>query len=210
MALGLMSQTTVVADLKWDSTQIELSATAGDQEVIAEFPFTNATSTPISITHVETSCDCTVGQPSASVIAPGGKGYVRAVFTLGDRVGKQQKTIDVFTDVASTKPVTLVLRVNIADVVTSHPRMLLWKVREPPVEKVVEFHPVGSRSIRSIAPPAETPGFSCRLEADPATNTFRLHVTPKSTDGSINTVIPLTAEVEGRPPTGLAVYASVR
>jgi hypothetical protein len=88
--------------------------------------------------------------------------------------------------------------------------MLFWKLREPLVEKVIEFQPVGSRSIRRIAPPAETPGFSCRLESDPGTKTFRLHLTPVSTDAPVNAVIQLTAEVEGRSPTALAVYALVK
>jgi hypothetical protein len=137
---------------------------------------------------------------------------VQAVFILGDRVGKQQKTIDVFTDGPSENAMTttLVLQVNIADVVASHPRMLVWKLADPAVEKMIEFQPVGARVIRSLTPPAKTPGFSCRLQSDEAKRTFRLYITPTSTAAPASAVIQLTATVDERPPIALSVYAVVR
>src|SRR5688572_17383265 len=87
-----------LAALAWKTTIRQMSATAGDKEVVVEFGFDNPGAAPVSILKIETSCDCTKASASSPTIAPGGSGQIKAVFTLGDRVGRQEKTIEVTTD----------------------------------------------------------------------------------------------------------------
>ena len=196
--------------LEWPTTRVELSATAGDSEVVAEFPFKNTGASPVSILNLQTSCDCTSATASSTTLAPGESGQVRAVFTLGERVGRQQKTVEVTSSDAPAQPTTLVLRVNIAEVVASHPRIHFWKLNETPNANVFDFRSVGSHMIRSIDPPAEIPGIWHQFEMDPSKNIFRLHLKPLSTAAPSNSVIRLTAHVDGRPPLPVVVYALVK
>jgi hypothetical protein len=199
-----------LAALDWRTTVRQMSATAGDKEVMAEFGFSNSGTVPVTITKLETSCDCTQATPSSTIIPPGGSGNIKAVFTLGDRVGRQEKTIQVTTNDPTAERTTLVLRVNIAEVVSTTPRVLLWNLQQSPVEKRIEFRGAGNYGILSLSPVPDTPGFKCRLEALPDAQTYRLYVTPISTNAPVSAIIRFTAEVEGRPQSALAVYAVVK
>jgi len=199
-----------LAALAWQTTMRQVSATAGDKEVLVEFGFSNPGAVPVSILKMETSCDCTKATASSAIIAPGGSGQIKAVFTLGDRVGRQEKTIEVSTDDPTAARTTLVLRVNIAEVVSTTPRVLLWNLRQSPIEKRIEFRGTGKYRILSLSPVPDTPGFKCRLEAATDTQPYRLHITPLSTEAPASAIIRFTAEVEGRPPSALAVYAVVK
>ncbi|HTO04246.1 MAG TPA: DUF1573 domain-containing protein [Opitutus sp.] len=204
------SPATSLAALEWTTTRVERSASAGDAEVVADFPFKNTTQSSVSILKLQTSCDCTAATASSTTIAPGETGRVRAVFTLGERIGRQHKTVEVTSSDASAEPTTLVLRVNIAEVVTGSPRMHFWKVDETPNANAFDFRPVGSHRILGIDPPTDIPGFWHQFESEPSRNIFRLHLKPLSTAAPSTTVIRLTAHVEGRPPLPVVVYALVK
>jgi hypothetical protein len=208
-ALSTFSPTIASAALDWQTTIREFKATAGDQEVVAEFHFTNAGTAPVSIVGIQTSCDCTAATSSTSTIAPGASGHVKAVFTIGDRIGRQEKTIEVSTS-DQPAPTVLVLRVNVAEVVTANPRVLIWKLQQPAAEKIVVFRATGDHRLETISPVPDTKGFSCRLQSNEDAREFKLHVTPLSTSAPAAVIIRLTAQVEGRPPTALAVYAVVK
>jgi len=209
-AVVTLAPTVASAALDWQTTIREFKATAGDQEVVAEFHFTNSGTAPVSIVGIQTSCDCTAATSSTSSIAPGASGHVKAVFTIGDRIGRQEKTIEVSTSDKPAQPTVLVLRINIAEVVTANPRVLIWKLQQPSAEKIVVFRASGDHRLESISPVPETKGFSCRLQPNEDGNEFKLHVTPLSTTAPAAVIIRLTAQVEGRPPTALAVYAVVK
>ena len=59
-AVFLLSLPLRLAGLEWTTTRVELSATAGDSELVADFPFKNTGTSPVSILNLQTSCDCTV------------------------------------------------------------------------------------------------------------------------------------------------------
>ena len=209
-AVFLLSLPLRLAGLEWTTTRVELSATAGDSELVADFPFKNTGTSPVSILNLQTSCDCTVATASSTTITPGETGHVRAVFTLGERVGRQQKTVEVISSDAPGRPATLVLRVDIAEVVTSNPRIHFWSLNKTPNANVFEFRPVSSHVIHRIDPPAEIPGFWHRFESDASKTIFRLHLKPSSTAAPSNSIIRLIAHVEGRPPLPIVVYALVK
>ncbi len=102
------------------------------------------------------------------------------------------------------------LKVQVADVVVSNPRVLLWKLQQPAREKVIVFKAAGTREIQSFSPVPTTPGFKCQLEADPDNDKFQLRVTPDSTELPASVVIRLVAQVKNRPPAAVVVYAVVK
>ena len=198
-----------VAELTWDRTRAEFAAAAGDPEVIALYRYKNTGTQPVSITSVRTSCQCTTAEPSISVIGPGQEGVLRTVFDVADRLGQQEKTITVSTDDPAGKPTELVLRVNIAEIVTAQPRAVVWHVGEALAEKNIVLEAVDNFRIRKIALPDDTGNFTCRVEPLPSGG-FEFKITPKSTQAIANGIIRCTATVEGRPSLGVIVYALVR
>ena len=208
-ALGVTSAQLRAAGLDWPKTRLELSATAGDGEVTAEFPFKNATHGPIEIVDVRTSCECTTATPSMTTVPPGESGVLHVVFEVGDRVGQQEKTIDVFTRDAPSRPAVLILDVKIAEVVVSQPRALIWSLGGATKEKVIEFTAAEPYKLRGLTPPGDTPGFRSQLEKV-GDHRFRLRLTPLSTTAPMNGIFHYTAQVDNRPPLALSVYALVR
>ena len=83
--------------LRWEQTEISIQAPMLAETVEATFAFSNTGSTPVTIEDVHSTCGCTVPTLDKRTYAPGESGTIRAVFTLGDRVGLQEKLISVRT-----------------------------------------------------------------------------------------------------------------
>src|SRR5438045_2840460 len=107
--------TAVRGELVFDKTEIELHPAIGDEKAIAKFPYQNKGDKPIAIKSVTTSCGCTAASAKQTA-DPGEKGEVTATFTIGDRMGVQQKAITVVTDDATKPATTLMLKVFIPQV----------------------------------------------------------------------------------------------
>ncbi|TLX75293.1 DUF1573 domain-containing protein [Labilibacter sediminis] len=78
-------------------------------KVSYQFNFTNTGSQPLVIHNVRASCGCTSPEWSKQPIAPGGKGYVKAIFDPKNRPGNFNKTITV---TANTETPNTVLRIT--------------------------------------------------------------------------------------------------
>lgn len=74
------------------------------------FTFTNSGKSNLIIRKVNSSCGCTAVSPKEKVIKPGQSSSIKAVFSSGTRVGRQNKSITVITN--DPKSPNLVLRVT--------------------------------------------------------------------------------------------------
>jgi hypothetical protein len=198
-----------VAQLHWDTKRIEISATAGDRDVRAIFRAQNTSPAPIKILDIQTSCDCTAAAASRYLVPPGETTEIEAVFTLEDRVGRQQKIIQITTDDAATSPIQLDLRVQIAEVVVGNPKVVMWALGAEPAEKTVQLTGIGSHQLRNIRLEEEVHGFTCEIHSDPISG-FQLRVKPLSTQRSTQAVIRCRATVDDRPELSVSVYAIVK
>lgn len=79
------------------------------ERVMYGFKFTNIGGSDIVITHVSTSCGCTVGKYPREPIPPGKSGIVEVTFDSKNRKGFQNKTITVL---ANTEPNSTTLRIK--------------------------------------------------------------------------------------------------
>ena len=199
-----------MAAFQWESNRIELTAFAGDPEAVGLFHFKNISAVPVTITHVQTSCDCTTATPSATTFSPGQSGFIRASLKIGNRLGRQEKTIDVTTTAdESDQPTRLILHVAIAEIITCEPRMVQWQQDHLEDEKWVVISAIDHFKIRALTLPAETAGFSCALEKSGDDRTYRLKIKPAANAVATRRVLQLSADVEGRPPLVVAVYAVI-
>ena len=74
-----------------------------------KFQFTNTSDQPITITNVRPSCGCTSSGWTREEIAPGGEGYISAVYNPLNRPGPFHKSLTVTT---TGQQKTLVLRIS--------------------------------------------------------------------------------------------------
>ncbi len=197
--------------MNWDAQRIELTAKLADKQAVGVFRFVNAGNTTITITSVKSDCGCTTADLSKQTYAPGEAGEIKAVFTFEGRVGQQDKTIQVTTDDEPTKPVTLMLRVNILEPLTCAPRLLLWRIGDDESEKEAVIASKGANWIVTLdfkATPAAA--VVARLETLDAGKKYRLLVQPASTASAAQTSLACVATFADGTTLSFTVFALVR
>jgi len=87
------------AALEWPKKEITIAVRRDAQEAVrAKFEFKNTGRNPVTVLGITTSCGCTVANAESSTVAPGKMSEVDALFTIGNRHGRQEKKITVATD----------------------------------------------------------------------------------------------------------------
>ncbi|KAF0096238.1 MAG: hypothetical protein E1N59_205 [Puniceicoccaceae bacterium 5H] len=122
------------AELSFENPQITIEATPDMEESVGVFEFTNTGDEPILIQRVQSSCGCTVPELKKHEYAPGESGEITAVFTFGQRQGRQSKHLGVYTDHGNYN---LELTTIIPARYKMEPRLLAW-VDEGRQEKTVD------------------------------------------------------------------------
>jgi len=118
--------TMLPAKISWTEKTVQRVAKPSDLTVSADYTFKNSGSTPVKVTSVTTSCGCTTTQLDKQSYAPGETGKLTALFEIGSRSGPQEKTITVVSNDGTAATTTLVLRVDIPELVALSPRLLIW------------------------------------------------------------------------------------
>lgn len=195
--------------LEWETTSLTLRPAPLQKTTEAAFAFRNAGDQPVTITGVDSSCDCLEATASATLVAPGASGHIHARFTLGDRTGLLRRTIIVSTDEGSA-PVALAVELHVPDVATLTPRSHEWKLGSPATTRTVEIAvPTGIELVFSHVQ-ATSDAFTHRLETVAAGRQYRLHLTPRSTAEPANAAFRLHARAGTGEDLILSAYANVR
>ncbi len=194
--------------LEWKTRHLSFEVAPLQKTTDAAFEFTNTSAQPVSITNVESSCDCLDVAPSAAIIAPGESGRINARFTVGDRFGIYRRTILVTTN-EGTPPVALAVEFNVAEVASLTPRSVEWPVDGPAREQAVDIVVTPGIELTISHAQATSEEFSHRLETVEAGRHYRLHVTPKSTREIANAAFRLHAKAASGEDLILSAYASV-
>jgi len=209
LLLVVIALSTPASGLEWKSKVVEVTAEHGQREVQAVFPFRNASGRLVTITSVVSNCGCMTTGLGKKTFAPGEGGEIEAVFTLGDRIGLQEKSIKVTTDEPGERPVLLWLKVRIPEIVVIEPRVLLWTMGETPAEKSLLIRPAGPGPVALTIARSTNPRFSLRLESTGDTKYHRLWVKPAVTAAPDRAIIELRAGTGGQTQT-YVVYALVK
>lgn len=195
--------------LSWETTERTIVATPGQEIATCLFPFRNVSDRPVQITSVNTGCVCTTAIFPKKSYAPGESGELKIEFTLGDRVGRQERLMHVTTDAPDSAPATIKLVVEIPELALARPRLLFWKVGDPLDAKTVEItlmHPATSQ----LSTPTSTNSiFSARVHATPRPGIYRVEIKPSATHEPVHGVIHLPAIVEGKSRV-LSVFTAVK
>lgn len=195
--------------LEWKTTHLDLRAAPLQATAEAWFEFTNPSARAVTITGVDSSCDCLEAAASARVIPPGAGGRIHARFNLAGRYGVLRRTIIVSTDGGSA-PTALTAQLEVPEAASLTPRSVEWPVGSAPGEQPVEIAVAPGIEVAIHAVRATSDAFVTRLETVAAGRHYRLHVAPRSTAAPANAAFRL----HGRTPSGqdivLSAYGNVR
>lgn len=95
---------------RFDESVYDFGSMKQNASVEHDFVFTNAGKSDLIIRKVTSSCGCTAVQPKDNVIKPGTSSSVKAIFSSGNRSGKQSKAITIITN--DPKQPQIILRVT--------------------------------------------------------------------------------------------------
>lgn len=199
------------APLRWQETTVSIEAPPLAESVEAAFQFTNTTSRPVTITEIRSTCGCTVPQLEQKLYVPGESGTIRAVFTPGDRVGLQEKTIMVTTAEPDFSSTVLTLRVTIPTLFEVTPFFVIWNVDEPPTPKPVTLRLVAPQLLGLHSVTSRHTNFDAAAAAvaeDP--NTLAISITPRSTTQATNGGIEITLRTPDGRSRLVTIYAMIR
>ncbi len=186
ISFSLLLTALVNAKVVWENTTQEYKATFEDTKTEAIFRFTNTGSKPVKVIKIHTSCGCTATTPPrAQPYQPGETGEVIAVFSYGDRTGRQTKNItaeiaEVETDgtVGTPTPHQLTLTVDIPVVLQVEPNFLFWQPGEGAVAKTARVTvgdgiPLEVKDIR-----VGDPNISARFKTITPNKQYEIELTP--------------------------------
>ena len=195
--------------LEWQTQHQSVKAAPLQRTAETSFAFTNTSDRPVTITSVDTSCDCTEAKPSAKTFAPGASGTIAAHFSLSGAAGILQRTIIVGTD--EGQPATaLTVELDVPEIAQLTPRSVEWKLGNAATEATIEIEVVNGveLTISDVKPTSDA--FTHRLEVVAAGRHFRLHLAPRDASKPANAAFRLYAKAATGEDLVFSAYANVR
>src|SRR3984893_7119092 len=198
---------TARSELVWEQTLLELHPAVGDDTAIGHFKYQNKGDKPIAIKSVTTSCGCTAASAKNNA-DPGEKGEVMATFKIGDRIGTQQKAINVVTDDPTHPTTTLMLKVVIPQVLQLQPAFFSWQAGEPAKSKTIVAKAGKDISIKNLDVSSSSPDFVAKVEPGSAAGEFRINIEPKQPSQAIAATLTIKPVLPNGKPK--VFYAGAR
>jgi len=197
------------AALEWKTTELSIKAVPLQRTAETTFEFTNSGDRAVTITNIDTSCDCTEATPSAKTFAPGASGTIKAHFNLTGAAGTMHRLITVSTD--EGQPATaLAVDLEVPEVARLTPRSVEWKAGTAASEAVVEIEVATGIELTIGAVKPTNDAFTHRLETVEPGRHFRLYLVPKDATKSTNAAFRLYARAATGEDLVFSAYANVR
>lgn len=196
------------AELKFEQTELELHPSVTDANAVAHFKYENTGSKPVHIASVQTSCGCTVASLKSNDVAPGDKGEIIATLNIGNRTGKQHKTVTVMTDDPAHPQTVLTLNAVIPTLLEVQPIFVFWKQDEPLQPKVITVKAGKDSPVTKVAVTSSDPEITTKVEAGAEAKQWKINVLPKDKSKLHNGTLTITPDY---PPNAPKIfYATAR
>lgn len=195
--------------LEWENRSQEHRVAPLQEEVGVRFGFVNNTGKPVTIVDIRTNCDCLDAAPDRRVYQPGESGAIRAMFTVGDRLGLYERAITVKTDEGG-EPVRLAVRIDVPAAAEVTPRAVEWKTGEPVGARTVELIVAPEISINFSQASVTSDDFTAALSAVEAGRRYRVTITPQSTATPTSAAVRLRGKDKSGREIVVSAYAYVR
>lgn len=166
--------------LEWTPAEQTVQPACGQTEVAAVFSFRNAGDKPVRILSTRSGCDCLASSATPQICAPGERGELRAVFSLGEREGAQRREILVETD-ASQAPESVTLIVQIPTWVAFSSRLVWWERDAPAVAQPVVVRLAAQSDCEILDVGGDNPMWEIRRGAASADGSLELLIRPLGT-----------------------------
>ena len=194
------------AGLSFKTTRIDAEVPIEASSFEFEYEFTNDSNNIVNIEGVSISCQCATVNCDKEVYAPGEKGKVKGVFTVGDRFGIEEKSILLK---ASDEEYFLTLKLTIPNLVKMSPKMLVWKKGENESSKKIRIETAREYRTKILDVKCDNENFEIKLNKL-SVDTYELSVNVKSTADAVKGSIILTCEARNNAVKDFTIYLYVK
>jgi hypothetical protein len=195
--------------LEWKAETLSFTTAPFQTTQEAVFEFRNTGPKPVALLDLETDCGCMEAVADQKVYAPGAAGTIKALFTIGDRLGLYERHITVRTD--ETGPaMRLLVKIEVPEIVTLTPRSVAWNLNEPATEKSVDVQCAPNVEIIFTNVQPTTGTFQARLETIEAGRHYRVYLRPPETSAPTNAAFRITGHEKSGRPIVVSAYGNVR
>lgn len=168
--------------LRFEHREVEYDAKPADELVTITYRYQNTSDRPVRLTGGETNCDCLKAEADKTVLQPGEWGELRALFALGDMLGRKRQRVTMLTEEGGrAQRYDLFVNMNIPLLIEIEPDVLRWTVGSEPEEQVFDIRMTGEEPLRVTEVTSTRPTFKWRLETVEQGRHYRLRVRPEST-----------------------------
>ena len=193
----------------WETTRVSQNVEPSAEVVTAVFPFVNGGDSPLTILEMRASCGCTTPELDKKIYQPGESGQITDFFYVGNRQGKQVKSIRVTTD-AAEEPTVLKMETLIPEMIALEPNYLFWQIGKQPEPKSVEVNIVLDHPIHITSVESSDSRVGVELEELEAGKRYRIRATPTQTESRMRSTIRLSTDFPQENPKVFKIYARVK
>ncbi|MES2475137.1 MAG: DUF1573 domain-containing protein [Verrucomicrobiota bacterium] len=165
--------------------------------VTTDFPFTNTSDKPVTITDSDPGCTCLTVEVSGGKLKyqPGESGVIRTTFNVENNTGDVEKNIAIWlNDDPKSKPsVHLKVNFHIPILVNLEPKTLSWDIGGKVEAKTIHIKMAEGSTINVLNVNAKD-SFKTELNTLEKGREYELVVTPKSVDGPDLSVIRIETD----------------
>ncbi len=192
------------AKLVFANTSISDKAELGAEKFPFSFEFENKGDQTVEIQQVKTSCGCTTAELNQKVYQPGDSGEITGTFSIGNRLGKQKKTVTLFTDNLGQPEIKLSIEVEIPKFLSIKPGLVYWHQSSTPEPKAIYLQAYDeSVTIQNVE--CNSDFFSAKLSGPNEIGIYKLIITPLVLNEAKRAVIRIHAKYgEGTSKTFFA------
>lgn len=213
-ALLLLFPTLVhAAGLEFKELTVNQDAAVNATIVTTDFPFTNASDKPVTITKSDPGCTCLKVEVSGGKLSyqPGESGVIRTTFDVGNSTGDVEKGVAVWLDDDPAAKPSVYLKVNfhIPVLVNLEPKTLSWEIGGKAESKTIHIK-IADGSTINILDVKSKASFKTELKIVEKGSAYELVVTPKSVDGPDLSVIRIETDSRVAKQKTQQAFAVVR
>jgi hypothetical protein len=185
------------ASLEFVVQEEPLLVSPEEEEVTIELAFTNTGGEPVRIMELESSCGCLEASTDRQVYAPGEKGLLSGIYTLGSLVGEVEKVIFVrFTRNGELETVRVPMTISVPEVMSIEPKVIKWELNGEATEQEFLVKILGETPIHLKNVESTRPQFEHKVIEVEAGREYRITIRPKDTSTVAMGALRLTTDSE--------------
>lgn len=195
--------------LDWEHRTATAVTAPFQKSLVLTFPFKNTSGSVSTLKDIATNCDCVTATLDRSSYAPGQTGKLTAVFAVGERYGRYERTITVTTS-DTAEPAKLTVLIDSPEIVVPTPRTVDWVIGSAGKPQTVDL--VVEPGVRMVFAEhfAINDSFLVTLEEVEAGRRYRLRISPRSTALPANTAIRVVGNDKAGHRLVVSAYANVK